>query len=36
MFKKGYTFKDGIYIYPFSDKIVNKIKNFYEQSNDKG
>ena len=30
MFKKGYTFKDGIYIYPFSDKIVNKIKNFYK------
>ena len=30
MFKKGYTFKDGIYIYPFNDKTVDKIQNFYQ------
>ena len=30
MFKKGYIFKDGIYVYPFGDKTVNKIQNFYK------
>ena len=29
MFKKEYNFKDGIYVYPFSDKTVDKIQNFY-------
>ena len=30
MFKKGYIYKDGIYVYSFNDTIVKKIKDFYQ------
>jgi 2-polyprenyl-3-methyl-5-hydroxy-6-metoxy-1,4-benzoquinol methylase len=30
MFKEGYIFKDGIFVYPFNDKTVEEVKNFYE------
>lgn len=29
MFKNGYHYENGIYVYSFNDKIVEKIKNFY-------